>query len=294
MRMKYISQIQSNLKRYKTIHTKKTTSSILDGSYNSIYKGKSMNFDELREYVLGDDIKDVDWKASARSQKLLVRQYIAEKKHNVLFILDTNKRMLADTMASQEKREVALIGAGMVAYLVNQNGDYVSSIYATEKSVKQFPFKSGLLNIENILMNYHQDVTRKNESSLETALEYILHNIRRKMIIFIVTDIEGIQGISEKTLKRLTIMHDVLMINISNADIKGKCVYDIGGNRYLPSFFTEDKKLAALEERKKQDITRECKAKLNKFGVAATTIDCTEEIATQIIQLLERHKLEKR
>ena len=61
MRLEYISRIKDGLKRYKTISTKKTTSRVLDGSYNSIYKGRSMNFDELREYVPGDDVKDIDW-----------------------------------------------------------------------------------------------------------------------------------------------------------------------------------------------------------------------------------------
>lgn len=79
MRMNYIAKIQSNLKGNRVIQTKKATSRLLDGSYYSIYKGRSMNFDELREYVAGDEVKDIDWKASSRSQKLLVRQYIAEK-----------------------------------------------------------------------------------------------------------------------------------------------------------------------------------------------------------------------
>ena len=61
MKMTYISRIQGNMKGYKTIYTTKATSRIIDGSYNSIYKGRSMNFDELREYVVGDDIKDMDW-----------------------------------------------------------------------------------------------------------------------------------------------------------------------------------------------------------------------------------------
>ena len=98
MKMTYISRIQGNMKGYKTIYTTKATSRIIDGSYNSIYKGRSMNFDELREYVVGDDIKDMDWKASARSQKLLVRQYIAEKKHNIMLVMDAGKRMLGYAM----------------------------------------------------------------------------------------------------------------------------------------------------------------------------------------------------
>ena len=86
MKMTYVPFIQGNMKGMKTIYTTRATSRIIDGSYNSIYKGRSMNFDELREYVAGDDIKDVDWNATARSQKVLVRQYIAEKKHNIMLV----------------------------------------------------------------------------------------------------------------------------------------------------------------------------------------------------------------
>ena len=105
MNMKYITKIKANL----SIYTKKKTSNILEGTYNSIYKGKSMNFEDLREYVIGDNVKDIDWKASARSNKILIKQYIAEKKHNVLFILDSGKKMSADTRDLDSKKEVALI-----------------------------------------------------------------------------------------------------------------------------------------------------------------------------------------
>ena len=97
MRMTYITKIQANIKRFQTVHTRRSTNRVLDGSYKSIFKGRSMNFDELREYVPGDDIKDIDWKASSRSQKMLVRQYIAERKHNIMLVFDTNRRMLGDS-----------------------------------------------------------------------------------------------------------------------------------------------------------------------------------------------------
>ena len=134
MKLEYISRIKDGLKRYKTIATSKTTSRVLDGSYNSIYKGRSMNFDELREYVPGDDLKDINRKATSRSQKVLIRQYIAEKKHNIMLVMDTNRRMLADSSAGEEKKEVALIGGGSLAYMVASNGDYVSAIFLTARS----------------------------------------------------------------------------------------------------------------------------------------------------------------
>lgn len=105
MVLKYITKIKANL----SIYTRKKTSNILDGTYNSIYKGKSMNFEDLREYVIGDEIKNIDWKSSARTNKILVKQFVAEKKHNVLFILDTGKKMLADTKQLESKKENAII-----------------------------------------------------------------------------------------------------------------------------------------------------------------------------------------
>ena len=288
--MNYVSRIQSNLKKYKTINTNKITTRILDGSYNSVYKGRSMNFDELREYVPGDEIKDMDWKASARGNKLLVRQYIAEKKHNIMLVIDSNCRMLANANDTQDKAEVALLSAGTLAYLVNRNGDYVSATFATKTSVNHIPFRSGLMNIENILSSYHKAVTLDNDSDLNKPLEFILHNYNRRMIILIVTDITGIDKIKEDNLKRLLVRHDVLLVDVSDADLSGKNVYDVEMGSYLPDFFTRDKKFVALEEEKKQSFEQRCIDKLKRYGIASSVISNTKDIDAKIIELLEKHK----
>ena len=70
MRKSYLNRIKANI----SIYARTNTSSLLDGNYKSIYKGKSLNFDDLREYVVGDNVKDIDWKASSRTRKLLVKQ----------------------------------------------------------------------------------------------------------------------------------------------------------------------------------------------------------------------------
>lgn len=293
-RMNYISKIQASLKRYKTIHTRKTTSRVIDGSYNSIYKGRSLNFDELREYVAGDEVKDIDWKASARSGKVLIRQYIAEKKHNLMFVFDANRRMLADTEKGHEKREMAILSGGTLAYLVNSNGEYISALYSGEKGIKMHPFKTGLANIENILNCYHRDVTFKNTSSINKALDYIVRSMKRKMIIVVVTDLQGMREVSEATLKRLLLMNDVLFVNVSDGGISGKRVYNVGNKNYIPSFLTGSKRLAKLEKQKKEEILTECKLKFKKYGVSMTTVDDPDDMDTKLIELLEKHKVEMR
>ena len=79
MRNDYILKVKANL----SIYARQKTINILDGAYVSVYKGRSMDFDDLRPYVVGDNVKDIDWKSSSRSRNLLIRRFVAEKRHNV-------------------------------------------------------------------------------------------------------------------------------------------------------------------------------------------------------------------
>lgn len=275
----------------KTIYTTKATSRIIDGSYNSIYKGRSMNFDDLREYVVGDEIRDVDWKASARSQKLLVRQYIAEKKHNLMLVMDADRRMLANANEESEKYEVALMAAGTLAYMVSGNGDYVGASYVTEGGVRHFPFKTGLMNVESILAKYHSDVTVDNRRRLDEALDFLLKNYRRRMIVLIITDMKGILELSESMVRQLKVMHDVLVVGVADAGSYGKGVYNMDDDRYLPDFFTDDKKLERLEKAERQALEKRCDERLKKMGVSGIVVDSEENMDEKLTLLLEKHRL---
>ena len=286
MIMSFIPKIKSNISIYAT----KKTTNILDGSYKSIYRGKTMNFEDLREYVVGDNIKDIDWKASSRSNNLLVRQYIAEKKHNIMFVFDSGKKVLGDTLKLETKKNVMIMCSGILAYIANKNGDYVGAIYNQNNLVKYFPFKSSLYNIERILSSYDNDMKTTEESYLHKSLEYILKNIRRRMIIFIITDLDGMDKIEEDTLKKLRIQHDVLLINISDADISGELAYDIENENYFPNLVLTDSKLAEIEKNAKKEVYDKCEKVLKKYGVPIITIDNNKECVLKIIELLERYK----
>lgn len=304
MKMNYVSKIQLKIKT-ELISTAKITTRLVDGSYKSIYKGRSMNFDELREYIVGDDLKDVDWKASARSQKLLVKQYIAEKKHNFLFVMDTNKRMLADTEYCEEKREVGILSAGTLACIVNKSGDYVSSIYATEKSIEFVNFSNGLMNIENILQKYNKAVTEKNESEIEKVLQYVVRNIRRRMIVVLVTDLKGLGSVKDSTMKQLLVQNDVMVFNIDDASIqsileyenksgskfKRTGIYNVNKAGYVPAFLAGNTKLQKLQYEKMKQLQKDCDDKLKKFGIASVNIKSSRGISKDIIGLLRKHNV---
>ncbi len=286
MMMNYIKKIKANI----SIYASKKTANILDGAYKSIYKGRSMNFEDLREYVVGDNIKDIDWKASSRSGKLLIKQYIAEKKHNIMLVLDTGKKMLADTNKNESKKDVSIITAGSIAYLANKNGDYVGAVYNKNNEISFFPFREGLFNIERILSNYEKDIEGDDNSYIENSLEYLSKNLKRRMIIFIITDIKGMNTISEQTLKRLSCVHDVLAINISDTDMTGESAFDVEENGYIPRFILEDKKLHELEKKMKEEMYSKATKMFEKNRITLTTINSDSEITPKIIELLERHR----
>ena len=286
--MKYITKIKANL----SVYAKKKTSNILEGAYNSIYKGKSMNFEDLREYVIGDNVKDIDWKASARSDKILIKQYIAEKKHNVLFILDTGRKMLADTKEVEPKKDVALMAMGTIGYLVEKHGDSISAIYKGKERINYFPFRSGLYNLERILCSYEKEISQ--ESNLEDLIKYVLKLIKRKMIIFVITDIDGMKNISEGTLKKLSLLHDVMFMNISDAFMTGHSAFDIDQDNYIPDYILEDEKLKEIELKIKTTIYEETKEKFKKYKIVTTTMNRQKDIVNDVFKLLEKQKLKSR
>lgn len=294
MIMNYISRIQKNLSSRQVIDSRRATTNILDGSYKSVFKGKSLEFDELREYVPGDDVKDMDWKASSRSRKLLVRQYIAEKKHNVLFVFDTNRRMLAASGGMEEKRDLAIMTAGTLAYFVNKNTDFVGALYKTKTSVNYMPLKAGLGNVESILEGYYKEVTDDNKTDINDTLDFLLRNFRKRMIVIIVTDVEGASLISEDNIKKLMVMNDVLLVNVSDADFSDAKLYDMGSDGYINRYFAKDKKLQKILKEQREEKENAVKLKLQNTGVCNATIHKTEDIEFELAQMLKRHRLEKR
>lgn len=284
MNMKHITKIRASL----SIHTRKKTSNLLEGAYNSIYKGKSMNFQDLREYVVGDNIKDIDWKASARSNKILIKQFIAEKKHNILFIIDSGKKMLANSKKLESKKDIAIMTVGTIAYLVDKNGDSVGAICNGQNGINYFGFNTGLNNIEKILTHYEKETP--SSGNLNRLVEYVHKHIKRKMIIFIVTDIDGINSITDDTYKKLSTMNDVMLINISDASISEVDSYDVDQESYIPYYMWDDEKLKDEELRIQEKMYKEVEEKLKKYKIAVKTIDCEKNIVNDIFKLLERRK----
>jgi len=285
-RASYVNRIKANVSIYAT----KKTSNVLDGTYPSVFHGRSMNFEDLREYIPGDNIRDIDWKASGRSGTILIKRYIADKKHSIMLVLDTGSKMSGDSAGFDKKRDIALTTAGTIGYLAYKNGDTIGSLYNKDGFIKLNPFRTGIPNLEMMLAQYDHDLESHERNDIEKSLDFIINNFKKRMIIFVITDMDGIARVSEPCLKRLRTRHDVLFVNISDLGLTGNKVFDVDGRGYVPNFISGNKRLAQLEAFKRKEIQDANARKLIKFGVTSVNIDKEEQAVPKVIELLESHR----
>ena len=110
------------------------------------------------------------------------------------------------------------------------------------------------------------------------------------MIIFIITDLEGMDSVKENTVKGLASAHDLMFISISDADMTGDLAYDLDNNNYIPKTLLNDSKLHEIEEKIKKDLYEKNVKKFEKYKITTSTINSNDEIVLKIIDLIERHK----
>ena len=278
----YITKIKGKL----SLYSRKKTSNIFDGSYKSIYQGNGLDFENLREYIPGDSIRDIDWKASSRSGKVLVKRYIAEKKHNVMLVFDTGKSMSAHTDSMDEKKEIALYVGGTIGYMAAKNGDNVGAIYNRNSMIQYFPFRTGLGNIERILTEYDREKFDDYETDIEKTLDYIVRNINRRMILIVITDAAGVYNISNNTLKKLSYQHDVLFVSINDATVSGSQAYAVEDDVYIPDFISSNKELLKMQQDMKEKLEVANEKKLIQNRIVSVSVDREAEVVEKIIELL--------
>lgn len=282
----YLSRIRANL----TLYSKKKTANLLDGGFRSIFRGRSLDFDDLREYTYGDNVRDIDWKSSSKTGKTLVRRYIAERKHNVLLVGDSGLKMVADTDAGEPKEKLAVLTLGSLAYLANRHGDDYAMMMNRGAGIDFSFFKSGEVHFERIVHRYETTVGKPTEKNIGDILDYVADHFRRRMLIFVITDMEGASHIDERLLKKLTVQSDVLFLTISDAYLTGDAAYDVEKQDYEPDFLQQSKRLSRLERRermeRKEDFLTICK----RYEVSHTEIRKEDELIDRIAELIEAHK----
>ena len=270
---------------------------ILDGSYSALTHGRSLDFDDLREYQKGDNTKDIDWKSTARSNKTLVRRYVANKQIPLYLIVDSGKSMNALTSTGETRKDVGLMAAGVLGYIAIKHGDSVGCIYGDIEKSFLLPTKSTESNLEFILQNI-KNYTEKteNKSDIFKQIKYILtQKISRSIVVVIAGDIV-VNDISEQLMLQLHAKHDVVWVStrdgnplvlLNNIKTKGVIV-DIETNEYVPDYIKNNKKLNQMFTKREVERINTVENFLEKINISTIGIDSEDIVVINMVNLLQR------
>ncbi len=207
--------LQDFLKKLKTIefHTRMKTREGMAGSYHSAFKGHGMSFSECRAFVDGDDVRYIDWNASARMRSLYVKQFVEERELSVCILLDLGASMDFASI-SQSKTDAAIEAMSILAYSALHNNDRVCLIIIGTTGCKIIPFTKGPHKTVQFILEALHFNAYSTPCSLCDGLKHAIQILKRKSLVFVISDFHCTKF--ETPIKQLAHRHDVLPVVISD------------------------------------------------------------------------------
>jgi len=193
------------------IKTRKMVNDVLTGEYRSQFKGQGIQFSEHRVYSPGDDVRHIDWKASARSKEPLLKQFIEEREVSVLLVVDVSGSSFFGSSEKLKSEVIAEI-AGMLAYAATHTGDKVGAILFAGGIEKMIPLKKGRHHVLRIIRDLLEFRPKTKGTHLSEALDSAGRLLKHSSVVFVLSDF--VADDFDVPIKRLSRKHDVIAIKI--------------------------------------------------------------------------------
>lgn len=195
------------------ILSKRLVTSIFAGAYSSVFRGRGLEFEELREYQPGDDIRCIDWNVTARSDRPFIKRFVEEREMTVMLLLDRS----ASLECPSPRRSKSLVAAEICALLTSaavRSNDRVGLMTFTNRVERFIPPGKGKRHAQRLIAEIEVQPVATGSTDLACALDYLQRVIRRNVILFIVSDF--ISGDFQLLLAAAARRHDVVAVAISD------------------------------------------------------------------------------
>lgn len=191
------------------ITTKRLLSGSFVGDYSSAKKGAGFEFDQIREYQLGDDVRFIDWKASARSNKLLVKQYIEERNRSVILAVDLSASNFYSSCKIVKFNVLSEIAA-VLALVADYGKDQASLLLFTDEVEVFIPPGKGRKHIHKIMEKLFSYKPKREKTNINSILDRLARLGRKDAIVFLLSDLIG--TFEEKKLYVVSKMYDLVIV----------------------------------------------------------------------------------
>ena len=193
------------------ISTRGLVNDVFSGQYQSVFKGRGMDFSEVREYQIGDDIRTIDWNVTARTGQPFVKTFQEERELTVMLVVDASASGEFGT-AQRMKGEIAVEICALLAFSAIKNNDKVGLIIFSDQLEKYVPPRKGRKHVLRVVREllYHKPENRGTDVGV--ALEHLNRVVKRHSVVFLVSDFLATNY--ERSLRVANRRHDVVAIRV--------------------------------------------------------------------------------
>jgi len=224
-------EILKKIKRIE-ITTKQLVNTVLQGEYLSSFKGRGIEFTEVREYIEGDDIRAIDWNVTARMNHPYVKTFIEERELQVIFCADMSSSLNFGSIASL-KTELMVEFVATLAFTANINNDRVGFLGFTTELEKYIPPKKGRKHVLRLVREVLHHDKKSNGTDISKALVYLSHILKKRSTVFVISDFYDDKDFYN-SFKILKHHHDVIAVVL-----RDRRDYDMPSLGYMP-FYDEE------------------------------------------------------
>ena len=211
------------------IKTRGLSNEIFAGQYHSAFKGRGMAFSEVREYRVGDDVRDIDWNVTARSRAPHVKVYEEERELTMMLLVDVSGSRLFGSTSKLKKNLITEIAA-VLAFSATENNDKVGCIFFSDRVEKFIPPKKGRAHILMIIRELIEFTPQATGTDVGEALHYLTNVLKKRSTAFVLPDFMDCDGVErvrfEDPLKIASGKHDLVGIRIY--DRREESLPDVG------------------------------------------------------------------
>ncbi|HHT9110236.1 MAG TPA: DUF58 domain-containing protein [Candidatus Brocadiaceae bacterium] len=193
------------------IHTRRLVNEAFVGEYHSVFKGRGMEFDEVREYQPGDEIRTIDWNVTARMGRPFIKRYVEERELTVMLLVDMSASGNFGSIRHL-KNEVAAEICAILAFSAIKNNDKVGLIMFTDRVERFIPPKKGTKHVLRVIRELLYSKPTGKGTTISIALEYLNRICHRKAICFVVSDF--IDHNYEHALRIANKKHDIIAVTV--------------------------------------------------------------------------------
>jgi len=193
--------------------SKKAVDELLGGEYKSVFKGRGIEFDEVREYQPGDEMRTIDWNVTARMGRPFVKRFIEEREQALFFLVDMSASGTIGTVG-KTKNEAATEICALLAFSAIRNHDRVGLIIFTDEVELFIPPGKGQLHVLHIIEELLSFKPKRKKTNISCALEYLGKMVKRKCVTFLISDFQDSNY--EKALKIASHHYDLIAVTITD------------------------------------------------------------------------------